>query len=99
MGSQMSSDNASNKENGKKRCVVIMYDTLCRHFMPSYGNEWIKAPNFERLAKKTTQFQNFLCGLDALHASSKGNAHRKIQLLAPILGPVEALRRFDASNL
>ena len=26
-----------------------MYDTLCRHFMPSYGNEWIKAPNFERL--------------------------------------------------
>ena len=62
MGSQMSSDNASNKENGKKRCVVIMYDTLCRHFMPSYGNEWIKAPNFERLAKKTTQFQNFYVG-------------------------------------
>ena len=39
-----------------------MYDTLCRHFMPSYGNEWIKAPNFERLAKKTTQFQNFYVG-------------------------------------
>ena len=62
MGSQMSPGNASNQENGKKRCVVIMYDTLCRHFMPSYGNEWIKAPNFERLAKKTTQFQNFYVG-------------------------------------
>ena len=34
----------------KKRCVVVMYDTLCRHFMPSYGNEWVKAPNFDRLA-------------------------------------------------
>eukprot|EP01051_Picozoa_sp_SAG22_P039936 SAG22_NODE_21289_length_258_cov_0.849057_1_plen_36_part_10 len=27
----------------KKRCVVVMYDTLCRHFLPSYGNEWVIA--------------------------------------------------------
>ncbi len=46
----------------RKRCVVVMYDTLCRHFMPSYGNEWIKAPNFERLAKRSVQFQNFYVG-------------------------------------
>jgi len=46
----------------KKRCVVVMYDTLCRHFLPSYGNEWVKAPNFERLAARTTQFQNFYVG-------------------------------------
>ena len=39
-----------------------MYDTLCRHFMPSYGNEWVKAPNFERLTKRSTQFQNFYVG-------------------------------------
>ncbi len=49
-------------QSQKKRCVVVMYDTLCRHFMPSYGNEWIKAPNFERLAKRTTQFNNFYVG-------------------------------------
>jgi arylsulfatase A-like enzyme len=48
--------------NEKKRCVVVMYDTLCRHFLPTYGNEWVKAPNFERLAKKTVQFQNFYVG-------------------------------------
>jgi hypothetical protein len=24
----------------------------------SYGNEWIIAPNFERLSKKAVQFQN-----------------------------------------
>ena len=58
----MSSGNGSNQESSKKRCVVIMYDTLCRHFMPSYGNEWVKAPNFDRLAKRTTQFQNFYVG-------------------------------------
>ena len=39
-----------------------MYDTLCRHFMPTYGNDWIKAPNFERLAQKSIQFENFYVG-------------------------------------
>merc|ERR1712072_272038 len=39
-----------------------MYDTLCRHFMPTYGNEWIIAPNFQRLARKSVQFQNFYVG-------------------------------------
>ena len=46
----------------KKRCVMVMYDTLCRHFMPSYGNEWVKAPNFQRLAQRTVQFDNFYVG-------------------------------------
>lgn len=46
----------------RKRCVVVMYDTLCRHFMPSYGNEWIQAPNFKRLAARAVQFQNFYVG-------------------------------------
>ena len=46
----------------KKRCVVVMYDTLCRHFMPTYGNEWVKAPNFERLAKRSVQFENYYVG-------------------------------------
>lgn len=49
-------------DSTRKRCVVVMYDTLCRHFLPSYGNEWVKAPNFQRLAARTVQFQNFYVG-------------------------------------
>ena len=49
-------------KEARKRCVVVMYDTLCRHFIPTYGNEWVKAPNFERLAKRSVQFQNFYVG-------------------------------------
>ena len=49
-------------ELSRKRCVIVMYDTLCRHFLPTYGNAWVKAPNFERLAKRTVQFQNFYVG-------------------------------------
>ena len=51
-----------NHMSQKKRCVVVMYDTLCRHFMPTYGNEWIKAPNFQRLAARSIQFNNFYVG-------------------------------------
>lgn len=39
-----------------------MYDTLCRHFLPPYGNNWVDAPNFTRLAARTTQFDNFYVG-------------------------------------
>ena len=46
----------------RRRCVIVMYDTLCRHFLPSYGNEWVKAPNFQRLAARSVQFQNFYVG-------------------------------------
>jgi arylsulfatase A-like enzyme len=49
-------------DSTRQRCVVVMYDTLCRHFLPSYGNEWVKAPNFQRLAARTVQFQNFYVG-------------------------------------
>ena len=42
--------------------MVVMYDTLCRHFLPGYGNEWVNAPNFERLAKRSIQFDNFYVG-------------------------------------
>lgn len=42
--------------------MVVMFDTLCRHFLPSYGNDWVSAPNFDRLTKVTTQFDNFYVG-------------------------------------
>lgn len=46
----------------RKRCVMVMYDTLCRHFLPPYGNSWVKAPNFERLKRRSVQFNNFYVG-------------------------------------
>eukprot|EP01052_Picozoa_sp_SAG31_P056636 SAG31_NODE_16320_length_713_cov_1.459283_1_plen_61_part_00 len=46
---------ASDAAPAKQRCVVVMYDTLCRHFIPSYGNDWIIAPNFNRLSQRAVQ--------------------------------------------
>jgi arylsulfatase A-like enzyme len=39
-----------------------MFDTLCRRFVPAYGCDWIKAPNFERLADRSVVFDNAWVG-------------------------------------
>ena len=44
------------------KVIMVMFDTLCRHFLPPYGNNWVHAPNFQRLANKTVQFQNCYVG-------------------------------------
>jgi arylsulfatase A-like enzyme len=44
------------------KCILVMFDTLCRRFLPPYGNTWVKAPNFSRLAARSVQFQNAYVG-------------------------------------
>lgn len=40
------------------KAIVVMFDTLNRQFLPPYGAQGIHAPNFERLASHTVQFDN-----------------------------------------
>lgn len=44
------------------KAIMIMFDSLNKRYLPNYGNEWIKTPNFERLSKKTLTFDNFYGG-------------------------------------
>ncbi len=44
------------------KVILIFYDTLCKRFLPPYGCDWVHAPNFERLAKKTVIFDNHFSG-------------------------------------
>lgn len=38
------------------KAVNVMFDTLCRDFLSPYGNNWIKTPNFDRLAEKACRY-------------------------------------------
>jgi len=38
------------------KAILLLYDTLIRRFLPPYGNEWVHAPNFARLAQRTVTF-------------------------------------------
>ncbi|MCU6707761.1 sulfatase [Paenibacillus sp. J5C_2022] len=44
------------------RAIMIMFDTLTRHFLPPYGGDWVHAPNFARLAERTITFDNSYVG-------------------------------------
>lgn len=44
------------------KAVMVMFDSLNRHMLPNYGCDWIKAPNFQRLAAKTVSFDNCYAG-------------------------------------
>jgi arylsulfatase A-like enzyme len=41
---------------------MVMFDSLNRHFLPSYGSEWIHAPNFKRLQEKSVVFDRCYAG-------------------------------------
>ena len=44
------------------KAIVILFDTLCRRFLPAYGNERITTPNMVRLAEKSVVFDNHWMG-------------------------------------
>ncbi|MEF9865246.1 MAG: sulfatase [Oscillospiraceae bacterium] len=44
------------------RAIMLMFDSLNREFLPNYGCDWTKMPNFERLSRCCTTFDNFYGG-------------------------------------
>lgn len=44
------------------KTIMVMFDSLNRRMLPPYGCEWIHAPNFDRLAKRTVTFENHYAG-------------------------------------
>ncbi len=44
------------------KAVIVMYDTLNRNFLPPYGCDWVKAPNFKRLAERSVTFDTAYAG-------------------------------------
>jgi arylsulfatase A-like enzyme len=44
------------------KAIMVMFDSLNRHMLPPYGCDWVKAPNFERLAQKSVTFDKAFVG-------------------------------------
>ncbi len=44
------------------KAIVILFDTVCRHFLQPYGNSIVKMPNLQRLAGKSVRFDNHWIG-------------------------------------
>jgi arylsulfatase A-like enzyme len=44
------------------KAIMVMFDSLNRHMLPPYGCDWVHAPNFQRLAKKSVTFDTCYVG-------------------------------------
>lgn len=44
------------------KAIMVLFDSLNRHFLPNYGCEWTKLPNFIRLGEHSVTFDNFYAG-------------------------------------
>lgn len=44
------------------KAIMVMFDSLNREFLPNYGCQWTKLPNFQRLGERTLTFDNFYGG-------------------------------------
>lgn len=44
------------------KAIMVMFDSLNRHFLPNYGNDWVEAPNFERLGQNSVTFDQAWIG-------------------------------------
>lgn len=38
------------------KAVMVMYDSLDKHYLQPYGCAWTHTPNFSRLAEKAMRF-------------------------------------------
>lgn len=44
------------------RAIMVMFDSLNRHMLPTYGCDWTHAPNFKQLGEKTVVFDQCYAG-------------------------------------
>lgn len=44
------------------KAVTVMFDTLSRRYLSTYGNDWVPTPNFKRLEEKCTVFDKYYVG-------------------------------------
>ncbi len=71
------------------RAIMVMYDSLNRRFLQSYGCDWTKTPNFLRAASRCVQFDNsWVCSMPCMPARRELHTGRA-NFLHRSWGPVE----------
>ncbi|HAI12841.1 MAG TPA: sulfatase [Phycisphaerales bacterium] len=71
------------------KAIMVMFDTLNRHFLPNYGCDWTHAPNFSRLGEKTVTFDNsYVCSMPCMPARRELHTGRP-NFLHRSWGPIE----------
>ena len=60
------------------KAVMLMFDSLNREMLEPYGCDWVKTPNFRRLAEHSVCFDQCYAGSLPCMPAEKGTPDRKI---------------------
>lgn len=71
------------------KAIMVMYDSLNRKMLESYGCDWTKTPNFKRLAEKSVQFQNCYVGSMPCMPARRELHTGRVNFLHRSWGPME----------
>ncbi len=77
------------------RTIMVMFDTLTRKYLPNYGNDWVYAPNFQRLQSRCVKFNQFYSGSLPCMPARRELHTGKYNFLHRSWGPLEP---FDCSS-
>jgi arylsulfatase A-like enzyme len=71
------------------KCVMVMFDTLCKHLLSAYGCDWTHTPNFKRLAQRSVKFDRaYVCSMPCMPARRELHTGRP-NFLHRSWGPLE----------
>jgi len=76
------------------RVIFVLFDSLNRHFLESYGSTHLKTPNFNRLAARSVSFEKHFVGSLPCMPARRDLQTGKLSFLHRSWGPLEP---FDTS--
>jgi arylsulfatase A-like enzyme len=71
------------------KAIMVMFDSLNRHYLPCYGNTEVIAPNFTRLAQRAVTFDNSYVGSMPCMPARRELHTGRYNLLHRSWGPLE----------
>lgn len=71
------------------KAILLVFDSLNRRFLPPYGNQWVKAPNFERLQTRSVTFDNAYIGSMPCMPARRDLHTGRLNFLHRSWGPIE----------
>ena len=71
------------------KAIMVMFDSLNRRMLPPYGCDWVKAPNFTRLAESGVTFTNSYVGSMPCMPARRDFHTGRLNLLHRSWGPLE----------
>ncbi len=78
----------------KMKAVMVMFDSLNRRMLPTYGSSWVRAPRFKELAERTVTFENAYAGSMPCMPARREMHTGRYNFLHRSWGPIEP---FDES--